>query len=130
VPADEIENWLNDEIDAGIAPSSVHRHYRTLRRVLQVAIQKRKSSIRSITISALPPKSSSFWNNHSTRFTNLDTGVWCGVDAKRPAAPRLRAVRLDDRAQALAAPLIAPAPGGAIRSRPPQVYRGERPQTR
>ena len=25
LPADEIENWLNDEIDAGIAPSSVHR---------------------------------------------------------------------------------------------------------
>ena len=24
LPADEIENWLNDEIAAGIAPSSVH----------------------------------------------------------------------------------------------------------
>ncbi len=34
LPADEIENWLNDEIAAGIAPSSVHRHYRVLRRVL------------------------------------------------------------------------------------------------
>ncbi|HEX2272734.1 MAG TPA: tyrosine-type recombinase/integrase, partial [Acidimicrobiales bacterium] len=44
LPADEIENWLNDEIDAGIAPSSVHRHYRVLRRVLQVAVQKRKIS--------------------------------------------------------------------------------------
>ena len=42
LPADEIENWLNDEIAAGIAPSSVHRHYRTLRRVLQVAVQKQK----------------------------------------------------------------------------------------
>ena len=42
LPADEIENWLNDEIDAGIAPSSVHRHYRTLRRMLQVAVQKQK----------------------------------------------------------------------------------------
>ena len=42
LPADEIENWLNDEIDAGIAPSSVHRHYRTLRRVLQVAVEKQK----------------------------------------------------------------------------------------
>ena len=42
VPADEIENWLNDEIDAGIAPSSVHRHYRTLRRMLQVAVDKQK----------------------------------------------------------------------------------------
>ena len=34
LPADEIENWLNDEIAAGVAPSSVHRHYRTLRRML------------------------------------------------------------------------------------------------
>ena len=42
LPADEIENWLNDEIAAGIAPSSVHRHYRTLRRVLQVAVEKQK----------------------------------------------------------------------------------------
>ena len=42
VPADEIENWLNDEIDAGIAPSSVHRQYRTLRRLLQVAVEKQR----------------------------------------------------------------------------------------
>lgn len=42
MPADEIENWLNDEIAAGIAPSSVHRHYRTLRRVLEVAVEKQK----------------------------------------------------------------------------------------
>ena len=42
VPAEEIENWLNDEIAAGIAPSSVHRHYRTLRRVLQLAVEKEK----------------------------------------------------------------------------------------
>ncbi len=42
VPADEIENWLNDEIAAGIAPSSAHRHYRTLRRLLQVAVDKEK----------------------------------------------------------------------------------------
>ncbi len=42
LPADEIENWLNDEIAAGIAPSSVHRHYRTLRRMLQVAVYKQK----------------------------------------------------------------------------------------
>jgi site-specific recombinase XerC len=41
-PADEIENWLNDEIAAGLAPSSVHRHYRVLRRMLQVAVQKQK----------------------------------------------------------------------------------------
>ena len=42
LPADEIENWLNDEIAAGIAASSAHRHYRTLRRMLQVAVQKQK----------------------------------------------------------------------------------------
>ncbi len=43
IPPGEIENWLNDEIEAGIAPSSVHRHYRTLRRVLQVAVTSRRS---------------------------------------------------------------------------------------
>ena len=42
LPADEIENWLNDEIAVGMAPSSVHRHYRVLRRVLQVAVEKEK----------------------------------------------------------------------------------------
>ena len=42
VPADEIENWLNDELASGLAPSSVHRHYRTLRRILQVAVEKQK----------------------------------------------------------------------------------------
>jgi integrase len=42
IPADEVENWLNDEIAAGIAASSVHRHYRTLRRMLAVAVEKEK----------------------------------------------------------------------------------------
>ena len=42
LPADEVENWLNDEIAAGLAPSSVHRHYRTLRRVFQVAVDKQR----------------------------------------------------------------------------------------
>lgn len=42
LPADEIEKWLMDEMEAGTAPSSVHRHYRTFRRVLQVAVQKGK----------------------------------------------------------------------------------------
>lgn len=42
LPADEIENWLNDEVAAGIAPTSVHRHYRLIRRVLQVAVEKEK----------------------------------------------------------------------------------------
>lgn len=41
-PADEIENWLNDEVAAGLASSSVHRHYRTLRRLLQVAVEKQR----------------------------------------------------------------------------------------
>ena len=40
MPAEEIESWLNDELAAGLAPSSVHRHYRTLRRVLQTAVEK------------------------------------------------------------------------------------------
>jgi integrase len=42
LPADEIENWLNDEIAEGITASSVHRHYRTLRRMLTVAVEKEK----------------------------------------------------------------------------------------
>ncbi|HEV2071349.1 MAG TPA: hypothetical protein VGR26_16280, partial [Acidimicrobiales bacterium] len=42
LPAGEIENWVNDEIAAGLAPSSVHRHYRTLRRLLQVAVEKER----------------------------------------------------------------------------------------
>jgi integrase len=37
---EEIEMWLNDELAKGLAPSSVHRHYRTLRRVLQTAVEK------------------------------------------------------------------------------------------
>lgn len=42
LPAEEIEQWLNDEIAGGIAPSSVHRHYRTLRRMMAVAVAKQK----------------------------------------------------------------------------------------
>jgi integrase len=42
LPAEEIEEWLNDEIEQGLAPSSVHRHYRTLRGMLQVAVDKQK----------------------------------------------------------------------------------------
>jgi len=33
---------LIDEVKSGTAPSSVHRHYRTLRRLLQVTIEKKK----------------------------------------------------------------------------------------
>ena len=40
LPANEIENWLNDEVEAGYAPNSVHRHYRTFRRMLQVAVEE------------------------------------------------------------------------------------------
>lgn len=42
MPAEEIERWLLDEVDAGLAPSSVHRHYRTMRRMFQVAVEKQK----------------------------------------------------------------------------------------
>ena len=38
--ADKIEQWLGSELARGISPSSVHRHYRTLRRVLQSAVEK------------------------------------------------------------------------------------------
>ena len=39
ITAIDVRSWLADELAAGIAPSSVHRHYRTLRRVLQVAVE-------------------------------------------------------------------------------------------
>lgn len=42
LPADEIENWLMDEVAAGVATSSVRRHYRTMRRMLEVAVEKEK----------------------------------------------------------------------------------------
>ena len=42
MPAEEIEKWLLDEIDGGLAPPSVHRHYRTVRRMFQVAVEKQK----------------------------------------------------------------------------------------
>lgn len=35
-----IDDFLAAELAAGLAPSSVHRHYRTLRRMLQVAVNK------------------------------------------------------------------------------------------
>ena len=38
--AEEIEQWLGAELARGISPSSVHRHYRTLRRVLESAVEK------------------------------------------------------------------------------------------
>jgi integrase len=38
IKALDIRQWMADELAAGIAPSSVHRHFRTLRRVLNVAV--------------------------------------------------------------------------------------------
>lgn len=35
-----IETYLAGELDRGLAPSTVHRHYRTLRRMLQVAVDR------------------------------------------------------------------------------------------
>ncbi len=35
----DIQGWLAEELVSGISPSSVHRHYRTLRRLLEVAVQ-------------------------------------------------------------------------------------------
>jgi integrase len=55
LPPEEIENWLNDELDAGLAASSVHRHYRTLRRVLQVAVEKKKLAVNPCD-AAEPPR--------------------------------------------------------------------------
>lgn len=43
--AEEIEEWLLDEIDSGLAPSSVHRHYRTLHRVLEVAVKNKRIAV-------------------------------------------------------------------------------------
>ncbi|MET0450154.1 MAG: site-specific integrase [Aeromicrobium sp.] len=37
---EEIEQWLGTELAQGISPSSVHRHHRPLRRVLQSAVEK------------------------------------------------------------------------------------------
>jgi hypothetical protein len=38
--AGELEQWLGAELACGISRSSVHRHHRTLRRVLQAAVEK------------------------------------------------------------------------------------------
>ena len=35
----DIRAWLAEELAHGLAPSSVHRHYRTLRRLLEVAVE-------------------------------------------------------------------------------------------
>ncbi len=87
IPADEVENWLNDEVEAGIAPSSVHRHYRTLRRLLQVAVEKQhlehfaESGLDGLVFpngAGKPVSSSSFWNQHFTPSLRR-AGVKCRV---------------------------------------------------
>ncbi|MEA2827706.1 MAG: hypothetical protein QOG43_2145 [Actinomycetota bacterium] len=35
----DVRAWINDELGEGLAASSVHRHFRTLRRVLNVAVE-------------------------------------------------------------------------------------------
>ena len=35
----DVRSWLADEVAAGIAPTSVHRHFCTLRRLLRVAVE-------------------------------------------------------------------------------------------
>jgi len=35
----DVRAWINDELGEGLATSSVHRHFRTLRRVLNVAVE-------------------------------------------------------------------------------------------
>lgn len=124
LPADEIENWLNDEMDAGIAPSSVHRHYRTLRRVLQVAVEKQKiiaNPCDRVAAPRVPKREMVFltWEQavdlaeaHNERFRTLiylavDTGMrWSELIGLRRSRVNLRnrkvrvteqLVRLEDR---------------------------------
>ena len=112
LPAEEIENWLNDELDAGIAPSSVHRHYRTLRRVLQVAIEKQKivaNPCDRVTPPRVPKKEMVFldWDQvvelasaHHERYQSLvlfavETGMrWSELVGLRRARLDLRAGRV------------------------------------
>ncbi|MDA8296962.1 MAG: hypothetical protein M0004_10335 [Actinomycetota bacterium] len=56
LPADEIENFLMDEVAAGIAPSSVHRHYRAFRGMLEVADEKDKIVVKPCS-RMRPPRS-------------------------------------------------------------------------
>lgn len=112
LPAEEIENWLNDELDAGIAPSSVHRHYRTLRRMLQVAVEKQKiisNPCDRVTPPRVPKKEMIFldWDQvvelataHADRYQALvlfavETGMrWSELVGLRRARLDLRAGRV------------------------------------
>ena len=53
--AEEIEQWLVAELARGLSPSSVHRHYRTLRRVLQAAVEKDRLQVNPCT-KVRPPR--------------------------------------------------------------------------
>jgi integrase len=56
IPPDQVQIWLNDELNKdGLAASSVHRHYRTLRRMLQAAVEKRRLAFNPL-IAVDPPK--------------------------------------------------------------------------
>lgn len=50
----DIRAWLAEEFAAGLAPSSVHRHYRTLRRVLEAAVETELLSKNPCTAVAPP----------------------------------------------------------------------------
>jgi site-specific recombinase XerC len=79
LPADEIEQWLNDEVAAGIAASSVHRHYRTLRRMLAVAVEKQKivyNACDRVDPSRVPRREMTFLNwDQSVRLVRLTTNA-------------------------------------------------------
>ncbi len=116
LPADEIENWLNDEVVAGIAPSSVHRHYRTLRRVLQVADEKQRllaNPCDGVEPPRVPKREMTFlsWEQvvelaeaHSERFQALvylavDSGMrWSELVGLRRSRVDLRNRKVDHRA--------------------------------
>ena len=52
---ERIETFLADELDDGLAPSTVHRHYRTVRRLAQVAVERRLLAVNPCD-AVTPPK--------------------------------------------------------------------------
>jgi integrase len=58
-----IDRFLADELAQGLAPSSVHRHYRTIRRMLQVAVDKGRlptNPCDAVTPPRIPPSDMRF----------------------------------------------------------------------
>jgi integrase len=54
----DVQTWLADELANGLSPSSVHRHYRTLRRLLEVAVQSQLIPVNPcdrVTPPSIPP---------------------------------------------------------------------------